>query len=409
MTKDIESLISSHSNIASMTSLAKTTEKRDIWAITVGGSESGSHHAVLVIGGVEADRIIGSELVLEFLRSLLRGYGNVDSVTALVRSTTFYILPRVNPDATEAYFGTPKYERKFNGRPVDDDHDGATDEDGPDDLNSDGLITTMRILDDRGEWFPHPDDPRIMKKADRSKGEVGMYKVMTEGFDNDKDEQWNEDERGGVEINRNFPHTYRFFNQGTGPYPISEEESRAVVEFCDAHPNIALVMIFSSDDNLNNPWKKDPRQSTLLSGQRSRRRMMMEGEEDYTPRYITSVLAEDEQYYNYISEQFKEITKVKGAPSSSKVEGSFGEWAYYHFGRWSFIALPWWIPDVEEKDYDTTKKKKLEPRKEKGPEEKMDESTDLIRALKGLSLFFISLIAPSVFITRALSPSTLSV
>jgi Zinc carboxypeptidase len=383
MTKELTSLTSSSRNIASMTSLARTIEKRDIWAVTIGGPDADKHHAVLIVGGVEANRIIGSELVFQFLRSLIHGYGNVDSITALVNSTTFYIIPRVNPDATEAFFVIPQYERRFNARPVDDDHDGQIDEDGPDDTNGDGLITMMRILDNRGEWIPHPEDPRIMKKADQSKGEVGMYKVMIEGFDNDKDDQWNEDEKGGVEFNHNFPYNYQFFTPGAGPYQISEEEPRAVIEFCDSHPNIAVVMTFSSEDNLNNPWKKEPRQGTALTQQRSRRRMMMmEGEEDYSPRFITSVLDEDEQYFSYISEQFKGITNFKGAPSSTKGEGSFGEWAYYHFGRWSFIAVPWWIPEVEDKSTDTTKKKKFDMRKEKGLEDKSDECTEMIHALK---------------------------
>jgi len=383
MTKELASLTASRRNIASMTSLAQTNEKRDIWAVTVGGPDADKHHAVIIVGGVEADRIIGSELTIHFLQSLLRQYGTVDSITALVNSTTFYIIPRVNPDASEAFFRTPQEARKFNARPIDDDHDGSVDEDGCDDLNGDGVITMMRILDSRGEWFPHPEDPRIMKKADRSKGEVGIYRVLTEGFDNDKDDQWNEDEPGGVEFNRNFPHNYHFFSRGGGPYQISEKETRAVIEFCDSHPNIALVMTFSTDDNLNNPWKKEPRQGASPTDQRSqRRRMMVEGEEDYSPRLITSVLEEDEQYFGYISEQFKKITKYKGAPPSTKGEGAFGEWAYYHFGRWSFTAVPWWIPETEEKSADTTKRKIIDMRKEKGPEDKPDEYAEEIRALK---------------------------
>ena len=157
-----------------------------------GGKEADSTHAVLIVGGVEADRLIGSELTLHFLSFLLDNYGKVDSITQLVNSTTFYIIPRVNPDASEAFFQKPLYGRTFNSSSIDDDKDGKIDEDGYEDLNNDGLITMMRVKDNRGEWIPHPDDPRIMKKADPSKGEQGMYKLLSEGIDNDKDEQWNE-------------------------------------------------------------------------------------------------------------------------------------------------------------------------------------------------------------------------
>jgi len=385
MTNEINKLISSSRNIAGVISLGRTIEKRDIWAVTVGGKDADKRKAVLVVGGVEADRIIGSELALSFLKSLLDQYGKVDSVTGLVKSTTFYILPRVNPDATETFFRNPQTARKVNARPVDDDQDGTSDEDGCEDLNKDGFITMMRVLDSRGEWLPHPDDPRVMKKADPAKGETGLYRLMTEGIDNDLDEHWNEDGPGGVDFNRNFPHNYSFFSAGSGPYQVSETETRAVAEFCDAHPNIGLVMTFSSDGNLNNPWKKDPRQSAAPSGTRLRRRMMMsEGDEDYSPKLITSVLEEDEQYFTYISDQFKEMTKFKGTPSGTKAEGGFLEWAYYHFGRWSFSAVPWWIPETDEKNGDTTKRKKPDMRNQRGPEEKQDEYADEIRALKWL-------------------------
>ena len=49
----------------------------------------------------------------------------------------------MNPDAIEALFATPLMEQRMALRPVDDDRDGAVDEDGPEDLNGDGFITTQ--------------------------------------------------------------------------------------------------------------------------------------------------------------------------------------------------------------------------------------------------------------------------
>ncbi|MBI4811580.1 MAG: hypothetical protein HY800_09130 [Ignavibacteriales bacterium] len=392
--------VSSHKDIAMIESIGKTLEKRDLWAVTIGGKDAESRRAMLIVGGVDADRLIGSELTLRFMNFLLTNYGKVDSITQLINSTTFYILPRVNPDASEEFFKKPLYARTFNAKPTDDDKDDVIDEDGFDDLNGDGLITMMRIKDNRGEWIPHTDDPRIMKKVDPSNGEVGIYKLYTEGIDNDKDEQWNEDEEGGVDFNMNFPHNYQFFSKGSGSHQISEAETRAVTDFCFSHPNIAVVFAFSSNDNLMNPWKKEQRQGQPSQDQRSQCRRIPMDDEEQTPRFTTSVMDEDEQYYTYISKQYQEITKLKAAPQSTKGEGAFGEWAYYHLGRWSFAANPWWIPEIEPKKdsaaIDTTKKKhqqekkgqegerKFDMVKGKGPDEKPDEYADQLKALKWL-------------------------
>lgn len=44
------------------------------------------------------------------------------------------------------------------------------------------------------------------------------------------------------------------------------------------------------------------------------------------------------------------LTLGTGAPESPKGEGSFTEWAYFHFGRWSFAARAWWLPRVAEEE-----------------------------------------------------------
>ena len=398
MTKAINTAVSSHKDIAKVKSIAQTYQKRDIWAITLGGKEADSTHAVLIVGGIEADHLIGSELTLHFLNFLLDNYGKVDSITQLVNSTTFYIIPRVNPDASEAFFQKPLYARTFNTRAIDDDKDGKIDEDGYEDLNNDGLITMMRVKDNRGEWIPHPDDPRIMKKADPSKGEQGMYKLFSEGIDNDKDEQWNEDELGGVDFNRSFPYNYQFFSRGAGPHQLSEPETHAVADFCFAHPNITIVFTYSSNDNLMNPWKKEQRQGPPMPSNPTFRRGGPD--EDQGPRLINSVMDNDEEYFTYISKEYQDITKLKSAPQSTKGEGSFNEWAYYHYGRWSFAANPWWMPEVETKkdttSADTSKNKKLDLPKPPGMpfggpgETKPDEYGDQLKAVKWLDANKIS-------------------
>jgi hypothetical protein len=183
---------------------------------------------------------------------LLGGYGTDKAITALLDSRTVYVAPLLNPDAARGFFGRPKYERTANALPVDEDLDMQVDEDGPDDLNKDGLITQMRVKDPEGKWLPDPQEPRLMKQADPKKGEKGLYKIYTEGLDNDGDGEYNEDPPGGVEPNRNFPHDFEYNVTAAGLYPVSEEETRSLVEFLVDHPNIALVLNFSTENTVLN-------------------------------------------------------------------------------------------------------------------------------------------------------------
>ena len=55
----------------------------------------------------------------------------------------------------------------------------------------------MRVKAAGGEYMVDPDEPRLMKRADPKKGETGVYKLFTEGTDNDGDGFINEDPPGG--------------------------------------------------------------------------------------------------------------------------------------------------------------------------------------------------------------------
>lgn len=331
LTKAIKELSSQYSSLVKTQSIAKTLKGREVWVVTIGKNEQ--NKAILVVGGIEATQVVGSEHALRLIDYLARSYGKVDSITNLLNTTTVYVIPRANPDASESFFTKPTVERETNYNPYDDDRDGAVDEDDVEDVNKDGFITWMRVKDPRGEWIVNPDDSRLMKKADASKGEQGMYRLYSEGIDNDKDEEWNEDAAGGTDFNRNFTFNYQFFGKNSGVHQISEVETKGIADFVFDHPNIALIFTFSSNDNLTTTWKNEPPKGD-------------------SP-HITSVLKEDEEYFGFISKKFGEISKLKDAPKPIKGEGAFSEWGYYHAGRWSFAVRPWWVGEIP-KVKDTT-------------------------------------------------------
>jgi hypothetical protein len=314
------------SELCDVTSLAKSPGGRDVWLVAIGRGETHKKPAILVLGNVEAPHLVGSELAVRVARDLVkRGEGDDQAARELLDRVTLYIIPRPNPDGSEAFFAGPLQERAGNARKTDDDRDHVSGEDPADDLNGDGLITMMRVEDPAGKHRPHPNDARVMVEANAKKNERGEYTLYVEGRDEDHDESFNEDGAGGVSFNRNFTFKYSYFKPAAGPNQVSEPETRAVAEFAYDHPNIAAVFCFTPEDNLMHPWKAGSDQG----------------------RIRTSIQSADADLMNFIAEKYRDIHGGKDAPSSPAGQGSASEWAYYHYGRWSLAARGWWIPKVE--------------------------------------------------------------
>jgi hypothetical protein len=316
------------SPLASMSSIGKTLGEREVFVITLGGDDAAKKPAIAVIGNVEPGHVVGSELALRMAEQLVANAETDEATKRLLEQFTIYVIPRVSPDATEKLFAQPYRDVAGNLRPTDDDRDGVVGDDPPDDLNGDGFITMMRIADEEGRWSPHPADPRVMIEVDRKKNERGAYRLLTEGRDNDGDGQFNEDASDGVNFNRNWPHRYQPFTPGTGPNAVSEIETRAVADFLYDHTNILAVLCFSPQDNLFHPWKPDAGKDKA--------------------RIRTTVLSSDAPYHDFLAGKYRSLHEGKDAPESTWPGGTFAEWSYFQFGRWTFAARGWWVPKVPE-------------------------------------------------------------
>jgi hypothetical protein len=251
MSERLRSLAGSSSGRATVRSIGTSAGGREIWLVTVGGASPDARPAILVAGGVDPSTPTGRELSLRVIEGLVADRS--DSVARLLRSATFYFLPDVNPDATEQFFAGVRYPRDVNANPTDDDRDGKVDEDGYDDLDGDGMITQMRVRSPRGARIADPEDSLSLRDADPVRGETGIYEIYGEGRDNDGDGRFNEDAEGGVSFNRNFTYAYPYFGAGAGVHQVSENETRAVADFCYDHPNIVAVFSFSQQNNLSHP------------------------------------------------------------------------------------------------------------------------------------------------------------
>jgi hypothetical protein len=329
MSQKIEALKSTYPSICSVKSLAKTVGGKEIWVLSIGTGNKDSKPGIAVLGGIEGSYVAGKELTTGFASTLLKESTSPE-IKALLDKITFYIFPDVSPDATEQFFSDLKYERTVNTRPTDDDRDFQFDEDPCEDLNKDGLITLIRVSDPSGKFTESDEDKRVMVPADISKGQNGQFLIFPEGIDNDKDGSFNEDGTGGVNFNRNFSFNYEEFGLNTGMYPVSEPETKAVADFLFDRFNIYTVFAFGPQDNLGQPLKAS--------------------DHPENEKRITTIMKSDEAINKLVSDKYHEITGVKGAPLTKTAPGNFMEWAYFHYGRYSFSTPAWWFPVEKEKN-----------------------------------------------------------
>jgi hypothetical protein len=330
----IKALGTKYPQLAKTKVLVQTQGGKDIWMLTIGTGKTEQKPAIAVVGGVEGKHLLGVEMAIGFAEKLLAA-SNVDSIKTLLNKQTFYIFPNMSPDATDQYFAKVKAERSGNAIKTDDDRDGKINEDDTDDLDGNGKITMMRILDATGKYKLNSDDPRSLLMADAAKGETGKYILLTEGIDNDKDGAFNEDGIGGVNFNKNASYNYKNFVPGAGEYAVSELENRALFDFLFDAFNVYAVVTFGPANNLSTPVTFNP--SAIAK------------------RVITGWFDADVKANALVSERYNKITKTKDAPKASAENGDFSQWAYFHYGRLSFSTPGWWVPKVAP---DTARKEK---------------------------------------------------
>lgn len=143
-------------------------------------------------GNIHAGELTGAEVTLYLAWYLLTNYGRDPRVTRLLDTRAVYLRPKFNPDGADLALN-PAVQLRSTPRPYDEDFDGLQDEDPPEDLDGDG--------------------------------------------------RFNEDGVGGIDMNRNFPREWglEFEQEGAGPYPLSEPETRATIEFLHNYRNITGI------------------------------------------------------------------------------------------------------------------------------------------------------------------------
>ncbi|MDZ7634538.1 MAG: M14 family zinc carboxypeptidase [Bacteroidales bacterium] len=373
----IEQLRQSSPSLVKVHKMAVTPGGREMLMIEI-GKAGPAVPAVLVTANMTGTTPVATEAALSLASRILAD-------ASLSAGRTWYIVPAGNPDACARYFTSPLWSDPGNATPFNDDTDDQTDEDGYNDLNNDGLITQMRVKTLDGTWVPVDGEPRLMRRADAVKGEKGIYKLYTEGIDDDGDGQYNEDPPGGTNVNSNFPHLFKSFGKRSGLYPGSTPESEALLKFAFVHPELAMVLSFGTTNYLLAPPQggrkssmdtdniRIPREmGTAMGIDVSRTYTMDEIIEFVQPMLppgmtadesmiasflglgaVVNPMQEDLAFYNEISSDYKEYLKKKGLTEerfdpAQPEDGSFEMWAYYHLGLPVFTMDLWGLPKPKE-------------------------------------------------------------
>lgn len=242
----LRALAGAHPTLLTVESYGQSHLGRDLLVATITDSKTGEHHtkpAHWIDANIHAVEVTGGVAALYIIHHLVTNYvaGDATVIEAL-RTRTFYIAPRVNPDGVEdALADRPLFHRSsVRSWPWRDGHrwPGLHMQD----VDGDGRILTMRIADDDGGWMEHADEPRVMIPVGPLGAPEGVrrYRLLAEGLIENYDGFTIDQPRdpAGLDLNRNFPAGWGVDVLGSGDHPMSEPEVHSLVRAVKARPNV---------------------------------------------------------------------------------------------------------------------------------------------------------------------------
>ncbi len=249
----LEECLREYPDLCRLECIGRSYQGRDILMLEITNKKTGpgsEKPGVYADGNTHAGEVTGCEVILYSIKRLLEAYGKDPKITRLVDTRTFYFVPRITMDGSEYYLSTPHMLRSsLHPWPEDtDDKPGLY----PDDIDGNGKILNMRVKNADGGWKVSCKDPRIM--ARRRPDEMGgagdvFYDVLIEGSIRDYDPDVSLKRapgKYGLDFNRQYPANWAIYTRqaGSGDYPFSEPEMKAVGDFYLSHPNIVTSMAY---------------------------------------------------------------------------------------------------------------------------------------------------------------------
>jgi carboxypeptidase T len=210
LTNELHSLYENHTDIMSLTSLGKTYEGRDLWMVKLSDnvSEEEEEPGVLFMGAHHGNERPGIEICLFFIKYMVEQYHNTSlpEVREALDTTQIFLIPMVNPDGVTA-------DTRKNCAP---NH-------GPFGLQS--SITSYGVNLNRNY-----DDPWFLAYLFPLRYYLPI--ILPDSSFN-----------------------YR------GPYPFSENETKAVKQFAEAHAISISISYHSFGEFIVYPWMHTTKQT----------------------------------------------------------------------------------------------------------------------------------------------------
>ncbi len=163
---------------------------------------------------------------------------------AWFRAHTVYCMPCISPDGLQAMFEGQPFLRSVLRPPKPGEVRSGFE---PRDIDGDGAVRWMRWKDPAGPFIADPDLPLFMRPRRIDDDPADAWFLADEGEFLDWDGvRWSAaTRRFGLDLNRNYPEAWRpfsMFGMDSGAFPLSEPESRAVVDSFAARRNIACAL-----------------------------------------------------------------------------------------------------------------------------------------------------------------------
>jgi murein tripeptide amidase MpaA len=322
---------SEYSKLLHVKKLGESHSGNPIWLLAITNQSTGNADqkpAVWLDANIHATEIAGTTTTLKIAYELLTRWGNDETITQMLNHGTYYIVPRLNPDgAALAMSEQPRFIRSgTRPYPWTEKEDGLHSQD----IDGDGRVLQMRIKDPNGDWKISSLDSRLLQKRSPLDNGGIYYRLLPEGLV----ENWDcynikiANPVEGLDFNRNFPFEWRTESdqKGAGPYPTSEPEVKALVDFVTTHLNINLAISYHTFSGvILRPYGTKPDEEMETNDLWVYKQLGQIGTELSGYRCVST--------YHDFKYHPKEI-----------ITGVFDDWFYDHLGVFSFTVEQWDLP-----------------------------------------------------------------
>lgn len=245
LTRQLQAWADAYPAFVRLQSLTSTPEGRELWLLTIGADPDRVRPAVWVDGNMHAIELAGSSVALAIAEAAIALHVNAGPAPSEGApgsppcDVLFHILPRLSPDGAEQVLRQGGLVRSVP-RPAPGERSAPYWQ--AEDLDGDGRCRHLRVADPGGDFVQSTRHPGLMLPR-RPEDPPPWYRLYPEGHI----VNWDgvtvpspEYLTGTTDLNRNFPHDWKPEPQqeGAGPYPGSEPESRAIVRFAVDNPNL---------------------------------------------------------------------------------------------------------------------------------------------------------------------------